>query len=102
MRHHAKYWFAADEEPWLTISMSCQEWIGIWQGLLARWGPPLPDARAPQQQGAPTEASASSAHTLDLQLRRMLADAIAELDTVDAKSAAARELNAVRKQLLAR
>lgn len=89
-------------KTWLTVSMSSQEWVGIWQGVLARWGPPLPDAQAPQQQGPPTEASASSAHTLDLQLRRMLADAIAELDTADAKSAAARELNAVRKQLLAR
>ncbi len=66
------------------------------------WKGPLPPAVAPQQQGPPTEASASTAHGLDLQLRRMLADTIASIDGAGSKADAARQLNAERKQLLAR
>ena len=69
---------------------------------MASWGPPLPPAVAPQQQGPPTEASASAAHSLDLQLRRMLAEAVAALSSAAEKAVAARQLNAERKQLLAR
>ena len=46
--------------------------------------------------------SASTAHSLDLQLRRMLADAVASMDGAARKADAARQLNAERKQLLAR
>ena len=79
-----------------------QGWASIWDTLLANWRGPLPPAMPPQQQGPPTEASASTAHSLDLQLRRMLADAVACVGGATQKARAARQLNAERKQLLAR
>ncbi|CAL5220777.1 g2843 [Coccomyxa viridis] len=79
-----------------------QGWAGVWEKIMEAWKGPLPPAVAPQQQGPPTEASASTAHGLDLQLRRMLADTIASIDGAGSKADAARQLNAERKQLLAR
>ena len=79
-----------------------QGWVKIWDTIMANWRGPLPAAMPPQQQGPPTEASASTAHSLDLQLRRMLADAVACIGGAAQKADAARQLNAERKQLLAR
>ena len=79
-----------------------QGWAGIRESVMAGWRGPVPPAVAPQQHGPPTEASASTAHSLDVQLRRMLADAVASIEGAAPKADAARQLNAERKQLLAR
>ena len=77
-----------------------QEWAGIWRMIVDRWRAPLEAAAEARQHGAETEASASDGHALDLQLRRMLADALANIDKKDDKARAAHILNARRKQLL--
>ena len=79
-----------------------QDWAGIWRMILARWGAPLEAAAEAHQHGVETEASASEGHALDLQLRRMLADALADIDNKGGKARAAQILNARRKQLLQR
>ena len=68
--------------------------------LLDRWRAPLEAAAEAHQHAAETEASASESHALDIQLRRMLADALTNIDKKDDKSRAAQILNARRKQLL--
>lgn len=82
--------------------MDPQNWGRIWDMILYRWRGPLPPALPPQQQRPPTEASASMAHALDVQLRRMLTEAISNIGSAKGKAEAAQQLNASRKQLLAR
>ena len=68
--------------------------------IVDRWGAPLEAAAEAHQHGVATDASASEGHALDLQLRRMLADALASIGKKDDKARAAQILNARRKQLL--
>ena len=77
-----------------------QDWNSIWREILDRWRAPLEAAAEAHQHALQTEASTSEAHALDLQLRRMLADAIANIDRKDHKARAANLLNARRKKLL--
>ena len=87
-------------KPSSQTGLRLQEWAGIWRIIFDRWGAPLEAAAEVHQHGAETEASASDGHALDLQLRRMLADALANIDKKDDKARAAQILNARRKHLL--
>ena len=86
-----------------TPHVSLQEdWAGIWNAILVEWVGPLPPALVPECHGRPTEASASTAHSMDLSLRQMLAGTVAKIKGREAKAQAAQELNVKRKHLLTR
>lgn len=63
------------------------------------WGPPVPQLPPP---GAPTEASNTAAHRLDLHCRRALTATATALPDAAVKRAAGRLLNDCRRALLAR